>query len=142
MHLDSSSTQESGMQPQSLIPEDQPIVVIDSESTTRRSDVSVVATADHDLIRQWAAERRAEPATGQATASGPATVSVNDAGTGLRFNFPGIGRFRPINWREWFDGFDALSLAFVFERDQPGQTKSNRYRLIPFATLREIARVI
>jgi hypothetical protein len=60
----------------------------------------VVFTRDHDVIREWAVKRQAVPATGEATASGPATVDVKDGGAGVRFNFPGpvpIGRFPGTN---------------------------------------------
>jgi DUF2934 family protein len=76
-----------------------------------------LATKDKDVIRQWAAQHRAEPATGEATASGPATIDVNDGGAGIRFNFPGTGRFRPISWEEWFDNFDRHHLIFVYEEN-------------------------
>jgi len=76
-----------------------------------------VATRDHKRIRQWAEQYGAEPATGEATASGPATVHVNDGGTGIRFNFPGATRFRPISWDEWLEHFDRHGLVFVFEED-------------------------
>ena len=130
------------MQSRPLVPESAPIAFIDVESEGRCADVAVVATSDHELIRRWAVERHAEPATGEASKSGPATMSVNDDGTGLRFNFPGISRFRPIEWAEWFGDFDSYSLAFVYERDEPGRPKSHRFRLLPLKTLREVARVI
>lgn len=75
------------------------------------------ATRDKDLIRLWASRHRAEPATGEATPSGPATIDVNDGGAGIRFNFPGAARFRPISWDEWFDNFDRFRLVFVYEED-------------------------
>jgi hypothetical protein len=40
---------------------------------------------------------------------------VNDGGVGIRFNFPGVGRFRPISWEEWFEHFDRNDLVFVYE---------------------------
>jgi hypothetical protein len=76
-----------------------------------------MATRDHDVIRAWAARHRAEPATGEATSSGPATVNVNDGGVGIRFNFPGTGRFRPISWTEWLDHFDRNRLTFVYQEE-------------------------
>ena len=76
-----------------------------------------LATKDKEVIRQWAAQHRAEPATGEATSSGPATIDVNDGGAGIRFNFPGTGRFRPISWEEWFDNFDRYHLIFVYEEN-------------------------
>jgi hypothetical protein len=90
----------------------------------------VVATRDHEVIRQWAARRQAEPATGEATASGPATVDVNDGGAGIRFNFPGVGLFRPISWDEWFSIFDRNAHAFVYENDPAGAPPGYRYRIV------------
>ena len=76
-----------------------------------------VTTRDPAEIRRWAAQHRAEPATGEASASGPATTQVTDGGTGLRFNFPGFAPFRGITWNEWFEHFDQHGLAFVYEED-------------------------
>jgi catechol 2,3-dioxygenase-like lactoylglutathione lyase family enzyme len=87
-------------------------------STDAQYDVfrpRAVTTRDHAVIKQWADRHRAVPATGEATPSGPATVSVTDGGTGLRFNFPGVARFRPISWEEWLAHFDAHGLTFVYE---------------------------
>jgi hypothetical protein len=127
------------MEPRSLLPDNSPVVLIDASSEDRLTDVTVVATQDHALIRQWAARRRAEPATGEATESGPSTVRVNDDGTGIRFNFPGIGRFRPIDWDEWFRNFDTYSLVFVYEREVGKRTPSSRYRMLPLDTLKRVA---
>jgi hypothetical protein len=44
---------------------------------------------------------------------------VNDGGAGIRFNFPGVQRFRPITWDEWFENFDAHDLCFVYEEEVP-----------------------
>ena len=125
-----------------LVPEDNPIVFIGEDDESRHSEVPVVATRDHQLIRRWAERRQALPATGEATESGPATLSVNDGGTGIRFNFPGLSRFRPIEWDEWFRNFEQYSLVFVYERDQPGHAPSSRFRLLPFVTLQTVARVV
>lgn len=89
----------------------------------------VIFTRDHDVIREWAKKRQAEPATGEATASGPATVDVKDGGAGVRFNFPGTGAYRPIEWDEWFENFDRHDCAFVFDNDGSPQM-SNRYRIV------------
>jgi hypothetical protein len=77
----------------------------------------VYATRDHEAIQAWAERHDAEPATGEATSSGPSTVSVNDGGAGIRFNFPAAGRFRPISWDEWFENFEAHGLTFVYEEE-------------------------
>lgn len=87
-----------------------------SDAEDRRG-MRTLSTRDHDLIRQWAERHKAEPATGEQTSSGPATVNVNDGGAGIRFNFPGVARFRPISWDEWFDNFDAHGLLFVYEQE-------------------------
>jgi Protein of unknown function (DUF2934) len=76
-----------------------------------------IATRDHEVICRWAARHQAEPATGEATESGPATVHLHDEGAGIRFNFPGAGRFRPITWDEWFENFDRYRLTFVYEEE-------------------------
>jgi hypothetical protein len=76
-----------------------------------------IATRDHEAIRQWGARHRAEPATGEATGSGPATLDVHDGGAGIRLNFPGAGRFRPITWDEWFENFERHHLTFVYEEE-------------------------
>jgi|SRR5688572_10311791 hypothetical protein len=112
-----------------LLPENVPIVLLSADNENRHSEVATVATRDHELIRRWASRRQAEPATGERTASGEATVSVTDGGAGIRFNFPAAGRFRPISWDEWFANFEAHDLVFVYERDAPHQSLSYRYRL-------------
>ena len=127
------------MEVRSLLPEEGPIALIDAATEDHFADIPVVATRDHDLIRQWATRRRAEPATGEATESGPSTMIVNDDGTGIRFNFPGIGRFRPIDWDEWFRHFDAYSLVFIYERDVRKRSLSSRYRMVPMDTLKRVA---
>ena len=72
-------------------------------------------TRDHALVRAWADHHGAEPATGEATPSGPAVLDVNDQGAGIRFNFPAAARFRPVEWDEWLTCFDRDGLVFVFE---------------------------
>jgi hypothetical protein len=73
----------------------------------------------------------ADPATGEATGSGPSSsMSVSDGGTGLRFNFPGFGRFRQITWDEWFEHFNRHDLTFVFEPPVGDESPSGRYRLL------------
>jgi hypothetical protein len=87
------------------------------------------ATRDHDVIRTWALRMQAQPATGQATSSGPATVDVHDGGSGLRFNFPGASRFRAIDWDEWFTHFDRHHLVFVYSDSLNTRLASRAYEL-------------
>src|SRR6185503_18933544 len=99
------------------------------ETQRDRPGVRVVVTPDHDVIRRWAAQHHAEPATGEATVSGPATIDVRDGGAGIRFNFPGFARlFRPISWEEWFDNFDRHNLLFVFEEEDTQQVAERAYK--------------
>ena len=101
------------------IPPDGTVLIPTSDVTTLTDEPGdrSVATRDHSVIRNWAARHKAEPATGEATATGPATIQVNDGGAGVRFNFPGVARFRPISWEEWFENFDRYHLVFVFEEE-------------------------
>jgi hypothetical protein len=99
------------------IPEKGTVLVPTAEVQTGAGRGRSLATRDHDVIRAWAARHSAEPATGEATQSGPATINVNDGGVGIRFNFPGAGRFRPISWSEWLDHFDRNRLTFVYAEE-------------------------
>ena len=118
-----------------LIQEATPVVWITADNMDRHPEVMVVATRDHEVVRRWATQRKAEPATGEHTSSGQATVHVSDGGAGIRFNFPAVGRFRPISWDEWFENFETHELVFVYERDTSGMTSSNRYRLVKMDVL-------
>lgn len=98
----------------------------------------MIATRNHDLIREWAEGQRAEPATGQETASGGATVDVQDGGARIRLNFPAAALFRPISWDEWFDVFDEDQLVFVYEPPEAAPSTfashgASYYRLVPVA---------
>ena len=115
----------------SLLPDQEPVRLVDTSDAGKQPPGSVLMTDNRELIREWAARRAAQPATGEATQSGPATVDVRDGGAGIRFNFPGAAPFRPISWEEWFDNFTRHDLMFVYEGDVPGQTPSGRYRLVP-----------
>ena len=88
-----------------------------TDRLSSKTGAKAITTRDPAEIRRWAAKHRAEPATGEASASGPATTQVTDGGTGLRFNFPGFAPFRAITWGEWFEHFDQHGLAFVYEED-------------------------
>jgi hypothetical protein len=117
-----------------LLPERREIPTVTRESAPA-ADAGVVSTRDHEIIRQWANRVSAEPATGEQTRSGPATtLKVEDGGTGLRFNFPGVSPFRPISWAEWFDHFNSHDLTFVYDSPQ-ADSLSARYRIVATSTL-------
>jgi hypothetical protein len=119
------------------------VALVDATDAGRDPDVRTRATRDRSLIQQWAVEHGAEPATGEASASGPATpLAVNDGDAGLRFNFPGHARYRPVSWDEWFDHFDRHELTFVFEGETSGQPLGYRWRLMPSSELRRTASVV
>ena len=112
-----------------LLPEHPRIRSVASGDTPLGGSAEVVFTRDHDVIKRWAEERQAEPATGEATTSGPATVDVKDGGAGIRFNFPGTGAYRPIDWDEWLGNFDLHECAFVYDNDT-STPLSSRYRIV------------
>ena len=99
------------------------------QSPPERLGARTQATRDHETIRRWAAGHGADPATGEATESGPATIAVNDGGVGIRFNFPGFAPFRPIAWDEWLGHFDLHHLLFVFEEQDTTQVATRAYDL-------------
>ena len=101
-----------------------------TDRLSSKTGAKAITTRDPAEICRWAARHRAEPATGEATASGPATTQVTDGGTGLRFNFPGFAPFRAITWAEWFEHFDQHGLAFVYEEDVADRAGTIRYRPI------------
>lgn len=115
----------------SLLEDGDSVRFVDLDSSKSQQPGDVVATDDQALIREWAARHAAEPATGEATESGPATVGVRDEGAGIRFNFPAAGHFRSITWDEWFEHFRRHDLMFVYEHDERGRPPSHRYRLVP-----------
>ena len=123
------------MTTRSLLNDNDPVRRVDRRSDDEKLIGGVVATDDAELIRAWAQQHDAEPATGEATDSGPATVDVHDGGAGIRFNFPAASRFRPISWDEWLRNFRQYDLLFVYERDASGNSPSGRYRLVPKSTL-------
>jgi hypothetical protein len=112
-----------------LLPDRSRVQSVESVDSPLRSSTQVVFTRDHALIRHWAEARQAEPATGEATSSGPATVNVKDGGAGIRFNFPGVSAFRPISWEEWLANFERHECAFVYDNEAT-KPLSSRYRIV------------
>lgn len=82
-----------------------------------RPGVHSTTTNEPAEIRRWADRHDAQPATGEASPSGPRGRDVNDGDAGIRFNFPGFAPFRPISWEEWLDHFRAHDLLFVFDEE-------------------------
>src|SRR4030095_12744853 len=104
--------------------------------TPLETSSTTLKTRDHNVVREWASRRGAGPATGEATPSGHATVAISDTGAGIRFNFPGVGPFRPISWDEWFANFDQYQLTFVYEdAGDEGAAPSCRHRIVSASDL-------
>lgn len=87
-----------------------------------------LATTNHEVIRQWAEERNAVPATVEGTErDGRAGV--------LRFDFnaePGDDddtRLRHISWDEWLGVFDERKLNFLYQEQRKDGNQSNFFRL-------------
>ena len=86
------------------------------------------ATTDHDVIRQWAEDRHATPATVGGT--------EQDGGVGeLRLDFDfgnDLEALKEVSWDDWFRAFDERGLEFVFqESTRPDGSASNDFTLEP-----------
>jgi hypothetical protein len=87
-------------------------------------DGQTLATRNHDVIKQWAEERKATPATV------PDTEHDGRAGV-LRFDFEGYGGkdLEHISLEEWFKPFDERELVFLFQERKSDGSQSNFFRL-------------
>ena len=82
-----------------------------------------LATSSHEVIRAWAEERDAVPATVEGTEHG------DHLGV-LRFDFGGgSDRLRHVSWDEWFATFDARKLNFLYQEERKDGKQSNFFRL-------------
>lgn len=82
-----------------------------------------LATQSHDVIKHWAEERKATPATIQS--NDPQNPRV------LRFDFPGYGgqSLQPVSWDAWFKPFDDRHLVFLFQQHMRDGSQSNFFHL-------------
>lgn len=83
-----------------------------------------LVTSDHDVIRQWAKARDAQPATV------PGTEHDRRPGV-LTFDFPGYGgdKLRHISWDDWFRTFDDRGLRFLYQEHLRSGKESNFFKL-------------
>ncbi len=83
-----------------------------------------LVTRDHDVIRNWAEDRNAKPATISTTRRGK-FLGV------LRFNFPGFEskNLENVTWEEWLQTFDNRDLAFIFQEHLKSGKQSNFFQL-------------
>lgn len=85
-----------------------------------------LVTRDHDVIKAWAGERNAEPATVESTRRG------SRAGV-LRFRFRGNekgdnSRLQDVDWNTWFRTFDEREVAMLFQEKLRNGNQSNFFR--------------
>jgi hypothetical protein len=113
-----------------LLPQQGRVNTVRASDASQAAGTETLATRDPEVIKSWARLRQAIPATGEASASGPGTVDVKDGGAGVRFNFPGMSRFREIDWQEWLAHIERHDLVFVYEERTPDGSLSTRYRLV------------
>jgi len=84
-----------------------------------------LVTTNHDVIRRWAEERSAVPAT---------VVGTEHEGHSgvLTFDFPPVGdndRLKQMSWDEWFETFDRRKLNFVFQEKLANGHQNNFFQL-------------
>lgn len=92
-------------------------------------------TKDHDEIRNWAEERGGKPAHVSRTGS------KSDIGI-LRIEFPGAtasndANLEEISWDQFFEKFDELGLALLYQEETAGGEKSNFNKLVSSETADE-----
>jgi len=85
-----------------------------------------LVTRNHDVIRQWAEDRGASPATIEGT--------EHEGHLGvLRFDFPGGASekdgLKHVDWEEWFLTFDERGLNFIYQEHRMDGRESNFFRL-------------
>ncbi len=83
-----------------------------------------LVTRNHDVIKKWAENRGAKPATV------PGTEHDDHLGV-LRFQFPGYGgsNLEEVSWDDWFKTFDSRDLVFLFQEHLKSGDQSNFFRL-------------
>lgn len=83
-----------------------------------------LVTRSHDVIRQWADQRNAIPATV------PGTEHAGHLGV-LRFDFPGYGgqALEHVTWQQWFSAFDDRKLVMIFQEHMRNGRMSNFFHM-------------
>jgi hypothetical protein len=83
-----------------------------------------LVTRSHDVIKEWAKNRKAKPAT-------IAGTEHDDRPGVLRFDFPGYGgrQLNKIDWDYWFKSFDKRHLTFQFQEHMRSGKTSNFFKL-------------
>lgn len=100
--------------------------------TTSEAKARSHITTDHEVIREWAESRGAQPARVKGTGRG------GDVGI-IRLDFPGYSgqKLEPITWEEWFEKFDENNLALLYQDQTAGGDRSNFNKIISAETAQE-----
>src|SRR5579884_503805 len=82
-----------------------------------------LATRSPEVVKRWAEERKATPATI------PGTEHGDHLGV-LRFDFPGYGgqKLQKVDWERWMRTFKDRQLVFLFQEHKRDGTVSNFFR--------------
>jgi len=95
---------------------------IESLKDRPERDGRSLVTRNHDVIRRWADERGAVPASIEG--------SEHDGHLGvLRLDFPGGADLMEVDWERWFEAFDARGLNFIYQETTSDGNQSNFFRL-------------
>ena len=83
-----------------------------------------LATQNPEVIKRWAEERHAVPATV------PGTEHGDHLGV-LTFDFPGYGgqKLKQVSWDEWLKTFTQRKLVFLFQEHMKNGNQSNFFHL-------------
>ena len=102
--------------------------VPERDESSPQEPVEHSATTDHDVIRQWAEDRHATPATVEGTEH-----EGNVGELRLDFDFGNdLEDLQKVSWDDWFRAFDERGLEFVFqESTRPDGSASNDFTLEP-----------
>jgi len=95
-----------------------------AEGSSPVEDAHDHVTSDHEVIRAWAEERGATPATTPAARPGGERV--------LRFDLPGCDgeeELVDISWDDWFATFDRCELHFLYRESKEAGRQSYYFRL-------------
>lgn len=121
--------QPSAAQPSAAQPSTgQPSAAQSGTAQPSAEHIERTVTSDHDVIRRWAEDRHAVPATVEGTEDAGRVGELR-----LDFDFGNdLEELRQVSWDEWFAAFDERGLEFVFAHaPRPDGSASNEFHLEP-----------
>ena len=97
-------------------------------STEELDMAQAKVTTDHDVIRQWAEARGGRPAAVRSTQSKEGTgvirIEFSDAPNAKDDNL------EEVSWDEFFEKFDELNLALLYQEETASGQRSNFNKLV------------